>query len=176
MIRDWQKITHPTSRFCLKQCEKFDFSSLDKILNEVCSFIEQNYNLHLSHYRASLFFSPDKWQFDQQCFAGFEVIGLGDSIEKGLENLKFTKNGSEFVFVDINSSHWRRSHSFGEFYQQDSSDEFSKKVFNFLDNLHNKGYSKGLSARLLVDFKSQEDQVLPDVFIELFEESIIDID
>lgn len=176
MTKELQKIIHPTSRFCLKRCENFDFHSLDKILNEVCLFIEQDYNLHLSHYRASLFFSPNKWQSTKQCFAGFEVVGLADRIEKDLKDLKFIENGPEFVLVDIDSASWLRSYSFGEFYYKDSSIEFSKKVFNFLDNLHNREYSEDLSARLLVDFKSREAQVLPEVFIELFEESIIDID
>ena len=173
MINQLNKVEHPASRYCLKSCLNFEFNSLDKVLHETSLFIETDYNLHLSHNRAAVFFDPSNWKTNKQCFAGFEVVGQATQLNKIGEHCE---NSEEFVLFDQNAGSWQRSHNFGEFYQQDTAGEFSKKVFNFLDNLHNGGYSEDLSARLLIDFKPDGLLQMPKVFIEVSDKTIIDID
>lgn len=175
MNKEEEKILQPTARYYLKYCENFDFQQLDSILNHVSSSIEEDYNLHLSHHRASIFFNPKEFRTQKSCFAGFEVIGQKGNIVSGAENLKAPKNDGDFVIFDLEACSWLRSSSFGEFLHQDLSREFSKKVFNYLDNLHNRGYSEDLGARFLLDFKSADSLIAPDFYIEFSEETIIDI-
>ena len=171
-----QRIESPASRFLLKNCSNFDFNQLDGSLSQLRSHIENSYNLHLSRPQASLFFNPSNLDTDNHCFLGFEVIGQEGKILSGIEELEKGPIEQDFLLVDMSSMIWVRKNNFGEYYRQCSSAEFSKSVFKFLDKLHNKEYSNGLSARLFLDFHSQSSQLsLPDVFLELRDKSLVDI-
>ena len=154
-----KEVNYPRVKVFGKNCGQFHFESYDDLFLQIDETIAKHPGLHVSHYLGSIFFKKESLSTDKpfQVFMGFEVIGQNPG-------LAFEEN---FILKEFEKSGWLSSEDIGEYFATCSKREFLKKVFNFLDNLHNKAYPQNDWCRVLVDFKPSGDMSLPKVFIQM---------